>query len=371
MPEAFPLPDPITPEWLTKVLSLSGMLGTGAVTTVEQQPTAAFNSATSRLTLRFTDDVPASVPTHLILKSNIAEEWAREAGAEEVGFYTLVAALADHPRVIAPCYGAVHDESSGQSYLLLRDLSATHRPPVTREQLIGLVEAVPSDSAIAAVVETLADLHAYWWDNPLLHAGQFPVGYWSRTAERFQAYLEKRTNSWQHLIAREKSRLPEDVRALYQKVLACLPSYWERWLYPRFQASRHLTLVHGDAYFANFLCPQPPNGGPTYLLDWQSPGVDVGAYDLANLCATFWTSAERHENQREEQILRRYHDTLRAHGVSGYQWEDLLGDYQLGLIFWLLMPVQDAADGSSYDYWWPKMQCLVAAFRDWRCEERL
>jgi hypothetical protein len=133
----------------------------------------------------------------------------------------------------------------------------------------------------------------------------------------------------------------------------------------------HLTLVHGDAYFANFLCPRPPATGPTYLLDWQSPEVDVGGNDLVNLCATFWTSEQRHQGQRELQILRRYYATLQAHGVSQYSWEDLRTDYQHGLIFWLLMPVQDAADGSHKDYWWPKMQCLVAAFQDWHCEELL
>ena len=131
--------------------------------------------------------------------------------------------------------------------------------------------------------------------------------------------------------------MPEDVRALYDKVLVHLPSYWERLLYPRFQTTRHLTLIHGDAYFTNFLWPQPPAVGPTYLLDWQSPGVDIGGYDLANLCATFWTPQQRHEDQREEQILRRYYRALRTHGVNHYGWEDLRTDYQHGLIYWLLV----------------------------------
>ena len=72
-----------------------------------------------------------------------------------------------------------------------------------------------------------------------------------------------------------------------------------------------------------------------------------------------------------QQVLRRYHAALQAHGVKGYTWDDLVTDYQNGLIFWLVMPVQDGADGSWKDYWWPKMQCLVAAFRDWRCEALL
>lgn len=364
----FPIPDPITPDWLTAILGQSGVLRQGAVRTIEQEPTGAFNSATIRLSVRYSPDAPTDAPTRFILKRNISEEWARAAGAEEVRFYTLVATLTDHPRITVPCYAAAYDEDSGHSYLLLQDLSATHRPPITRDQQIGIVEGVPPAGSITGVVETLAQLHAYWWDHPLLDAGQFAVGYWSRTPEQFERYLQRRTTSWQRVIAREGSWLPEDMCALYEKMLAHLPSHWERYLKPRFQTRRHLTLTHGDAYFANFLCPEPPATGPTFLLDWQSPEVNIGGYDLANLCATFWTPEQRHEDQREERILRHYHATLQANGVNQYAWEDLLTDYQLGIIYWLLVPVQDAADGSRKDYWWPKMQCLVAAFRQWRCE---
>ena len=70
-------------------------------------------------------------------------------------------------------------------------------------------------------------------------------------------------------------------------------------------------------------------------------------------------------------MLRRYHAVLQRNGVQDYAWDDLLTDYRTGLIFWLLMPVQDGYDGSGKEYWWPKMQCLVAAFREWHCEQLL
>ena len=106
-------------------------------------------------------------------------------------------------------------------------------------------------------------------------------------------------------------------------------------------------------------------------LHWQSPVVDIGGYDLANLCATFWTPEQRQEGQREQKILRRYHWALQSYGVQGYSWDDLIADYQAGLIYWLLVPVQDRRDGAPKEYWWPKMQCLAAAFREWRCETLL
>jgi thiamine kinase-like enzyme len=338
---------------------------------VEQETTGAFNSATSHLFLRYSMDADPTIPTRLVLKRNISAEWGVDAGAEEVRFYTLIAALPDHPKIIIPCYAAAYDEESGDSYIVLQDLSATHQPPVTRDQQISLVDGVPPAIYTTAVMETLAQLHAYWWEHPFLETDRFTIGHWSRTAERFEQYINRRTASWSRLIAQEGVWFPDDLRALYEQVLAQLPFHWKRYLEPRFRTRRHLTLIHGDAYFANFLCPRPPASAPTYLLDWQSPGFDIGGYDLANLCATFWTSEQRHEGHREETMLRTYYATLQAHGVKDYAWEDLLTDYQLGLVFWVLIPVQDGADGARKEYWWPKMHCLIAAFRDWHCEDFL
>jgi hypothetical protein len=366
-----PVPDPVTPAWLTAVLGEGGLLGGAEVLSATNMETGAFNSATSRLQLRYSAGAAPDLPAQLILKRNISEPWAVEAGAAEVAFYRQVAALDPPPPAIVPCYAAAYDPASGDSYLLLLDLSETHAPPVTRDQLVSIVEAVPSAAAIERVVGTLAQHHAYWWDHPLLAAGAFEVGYWSRNAERFALYFERRRSAWENLLAHEASWFPAELRDLYERVFAHLREHWERYLEPRFRDNINLTLIHGDAYFANVLCPKDSAGGMTYLIDWQSPVVDIGGYDLANLCATFWTSQQRQEGQREQQILQHYHRTLQAYGVRDYTWDDLTTDYQTGLIYWLLVPVQDRQGGAPKEYWWPKMQCLVAAFREWRCETLL
>jgi thiamine kinase-like enzyme len=366
-----PVSEPITAELLTSVLRQSGVLGDGEVTAVETEGTGAFNSHTSRLLLQYSAGAPPDCPERLVLKQNVQDAWGKEAGMLEVKFYQLIASLPDHPTGIIPCYAAAYDEQSGNSYLLLHDLSETHRPPITRDQQIGIVEGVPSAVDIESVVDTLAHIHAYWWDHPKLGAEWFDVGYWTRNAERFEQYLQRRRTSWESLIANQKEWFPGELRELYEQVLDHLPGYWEQYLKPRFEAKRNLTIVHGDSYFANFLCPKTAGAGTTYLLDWQSPSVDIGGYDLANLIAAFWTSEQRHENQREVTILRRYHTILKQHGVSNYSWDELITDYKIGLIFWLLMPVQDSNGGSGKDYWWPKMQCVVAAFQEWDCDKLL
>lgn len=190
---------------------------------------------------------------------------------------------------------------------------------------------------------------------------------WETEFTPVERYIHYYINMWTQLLEITASDpLPEEVRSGYEACLKLLPRLWEKHLNPRFSSGKQLTLIHGDAYFSNFLVPRQ-RPGSTYLIDWQSPQVHIWGEDLANLLATFWTRAQRQEGQREEQALRRFYQTLIAHGVSAYSWNELLRDYRLGLIDWLFMPVWDAANGSSRDYWWPKMHCLFQAFQDWEC----
>jgi hypothetical protein len=357
----------VSAAWLGSLLQVAGRLPRGQVSQVACRPDPAFNSRLCWLELRYSGDLAGAPPVRLVLKRNLAVEWARAAGADEVRFYQLAAALDPAPPAIIPCAAAVI-EPGGDSCLLLHDLSETHAPPVSRDELVSVAASVPAQPALEQAIDALARHHAFWWDHELLHGGQFEVGFWTRDAGRLQLYLARRRAGWELLLAGEGDRLPHDIRALYEAALAGIERHWARLLEPRFSERRQLTLVHGDAYFSNILCPRA-GGGSAYLLDWQSPSVDLGGYDLANMLATFWTSEQRAAGSRELGALRRYHATLLAAGVRDYAWDDLARDYQTGLIFWLLMPVQDRFDGAPRDYWWPKMQCLAAAFREWSCLE--
>ena len=363
----FPIPASLTPYWLTMILRDAGFLPSGAVSSLDVIPTDAFNSRTSFLRLRYTADVPPNSPARLVLKRNTPETWSQSAGADEVRFYRLVAQLHDHPRVIPPCYAAETDPSSGDSFLLLQDLSQTHQPPITRDEQISIVHGVPPVADQESVIDLLAVLHAYWWDHPLLIQGEFEVGYWSRNSQRFNQYLDRRSAAWQRMVTTSGERPPEQIHSFYERLFKKLPGFFSAVLAPRFSSPRNLTLIHGDTYFCNFLCPVTPGSAPTYLVDWQSPSCDLAAYDLANLLAAYWTRDQRREENRESTLLRRYHNGLLSNGVHNYTWEDLIADYRAALIFWVLVPVQDGGDGSDWSYWWPKMQCLVAAFEDWNC----
>jgi hypothetical protein len=349
----------ITPEWLTAILHTHGALPQGRVVAVEQRGNDAFNSAIVHLSVAYSEDAPSTAPQQLFLKRNVEAEWAKRAGAEEVAFYKLVAPCAKDLPMIIHCYVAEYDEASGTSYILLQDVSETHTPPVTRAQLIAY-EGVPDQVQLEQVVDTVAQFHAFWWQHPLLNRDVTDMVEYYSDQQQAQKF-------WDSFIAVEGTWFPADLRAMYEEALASLPQLWERFLAPRIPTYTNMTMNHGDCYLSQFLCPNTPTFGPTYLVDFQGSNTDFGAYDLVFLFATFWTREQRKENNREVQMLHRYHEELQSHGVKGYSWDDLLIDYKVMLTYILFYPVWDQTNGSSKDYWWPKMQCLIAAYQDWEC----
>lgn len=369
MPPIIASPADITPANLTAILREAGTLPRGEVVAVAQRPNDAFNSRVAHLTLTYSGEVPATVPTRILLKRNLDVDWAVRDNATEVAFYRLVAPLAeDLPMLLRAC-AADHDPVSGRSQLLLPDLSETHVTPVERARVLAL-DGVPTETQLVGIVDALARFHAYWWQHPALGQEPLPLSGLYGDHAAYERFMGEISAEWAVFSETEGGAFPADLRALYEAAIPRLPDLWDRHLAARIPARRHVTLCHTDCYFNAFLCPRDP-AGTTYIIDWQGPMVEFAARDLNYLFANFWTSAQRREGQREERLLQRYHQGLLEHGVTGYAWADLLLDYRLMLIFRLFLPVWDAVNGSSRAYWWPKLQCLTAAYRDWRCAELL
>jgi hypothetical protein len=365
--------DELTPQWLTEVLRREGVLLAGSVVAIDKQPNSAFNSHTLHLTPIYSETQPGNAPARLLLKCSLPQAWAKRAGAREVGFYQMVQTLPDHPPVIVRCYDAVYDIAPdgeiGDSHILLDDLSESHVIPGPRDKQITLVDNLPTDDHLTQAVDALARFHAYWWQHPLLGIGAARLGAWCSDAEHFADETTRRRHAWVDLIANETEALPSQVTAIYERILVQLPYLWQTYFQPRLATFKDLTLTHGDSYLANFLCPRPGQQGNSYIIDWQGPEVYLGASDLVTMCATFWTREQRAESERELNVLRHYYRTLLENGVRGYAWEDLVRDYQYAIVDWLLVAVQDRLDGAGKSYWWPKMQCLIAAYEDWRVSD--
>lgn len=362
MPNALAATDPITPEWLTEALRGAGTLPTGSVVACEVGANDAFNSTAAHLTLTYSADAPADAPRRLFLKRNLDVAWAIESARDEVIFYQTVATLDSHPPMVIPCYLATFDAQRGASTLLLSDVSASHAPPLTRDDLLAS-HAAPDDAALGQAIDTLAGFHAFWWERPELGT-TFPLAGWYGDAGRFAAHVERRRGEWARFIAVEGAWLPANLRTLYEDALARLPDVWEAGLGARMTARRGVTLVQGDCYLTQFLIPRPGVSAPTYLIDFQGVGADLPPFDLLHLLVNFWTREQRQQNDRELLALRRYYAGLLACGVRDYRWDDLMASYRQILTIMLFYPVWDETNGSPRSYWLPKMRSLAAAYQD-------
>ena len=105
------------------------------------------------------------------------------------------------------------------------------------------------------------------------------------------------------------------------------------------------------------------------MVDFPAVSANRGAYDLVYLVATFETPAQRHERDREAKLLHHYLQTLHACGVGEYSWDALLLDYRLMIAYTIFDPLWDQTSGANQAYWWPKLCCLIDAYRDLECAE--
>ncbi len=140
----------MTPHELTMLFYKAGALKQGNVIEVETTENEAFNSHVQHLIVRYSADAVPHLPSALVSKQNVEADWGREAGRSEVAFYRLIAQDAQRFPMIIPHVVATYDEQTGDSLLLLQDLSATHHPPITRQQQINL-EGMPAETTLLAL----------------------------------------------------------------------------------------------------------------------------------------------------------------------------------------------------------------------------
>ncbi len=211
-------PQQVTPGWLTAVLRERGALPHGQVLRVTPgQPRSSFASSIWNLDIAYSGLASNHPPENLFLKCS---DPAAAPGVvdptrlqQEIVFYQSVAPEMAAPFII-PCYSAARDPHTGGSHILLEDVSATHVP----------VSIPPALQNYEQAVDTLAGLHAFWWDHPSLgkQIGSFPT-----PAERQQECVQAQqvTHAFMDYLG---DRLPPSWREIYLRVLPALPHLFQR-----------------------------------------------------------------------------------------------------------------------------------------------
>jgi hypothetical protein len=349
------LPPALDAAHLTAALQQAGVLGEGGrvVTVVIESQRPTVISRIMRLELVYEGDA-TDAPRSLFAKTGLPEraEIGWHGATRELAFYTQIAA-GMQPLLTPRCFAAHADEATKSWHLVLEDLNATHRPVPSQWPL-------PPDMATCArIVAARARFHAAWWDDPRLGTSIGAPGdasavdsHWPSFAARVPGFADRLGDN-----------LPRERRDLYERLLAAHPR-----LAARRAGSRGLTIAQGDSHVWNCMLPRD-GGGDVRIIDWDVWRVAPGTSELAYMMSVQWYPDWR--RRAEPALLDRYHETLLAHGVQGYDRDALAADYRLSTLWQLATPVLQEAYGVPALYWWNNLQRVLLAIDDLGCRDLL
>lgn len=255
------------------------------------------------------ENVPGSVVVKLpsSFEENRAQGVALGMFDAEIRFYSELG-----PKVsvgLPDIYYTEIESGTADFVIVMQDLSDL--------DMVDQVAGMTLEQALAAV-RVLAQIHAVWWDDVKNDSMAWIP---DMISERIAFVDELLTQILPVFTEGFSGYLPEGGLEVYQHFSGNYVN-----VNRKLTARSPWTLVHQDYRVENMLFG-PEGSGEVVVLDWQGIGRGPGSYDLAYILGGSMETELRREN--EEAIVRTYHDTLVAAGVSGYSFDELWQDYGL------------------------------------------
>ena len=297
--------------WLQGALEGRGP-DAASVASLEVEP-VAFSGATTdmaRLRISYGDDGepgPATLVGKIRGVRDVQVQMDQAMGLfeREALFYGN---LADEVPVRTPACYAIGD--GDETPLLLEDL-ADHR---MGDQMEGM-----SVADAEATIDSLADLHAAFWESdrltePWLAAPGEGI---------FAGMITQLVSSGAPALA---ERYGDQVPGEVMSAITDRAPAWNEILARLVEGPQ--TLVHNDARLDNLFFM---DDGTPCLIDWQVVARTRGTQDVGNLLAGSMDGDELSANW--ETLLRRYYDRLVANGVSGYSFDECTEHYRQSIVY--------------------------------------
>ncbi len=306
-------PDDITADWLSQVLQENGFAG-ARVGSLQRK---RIGTGQIGQCIRFTYDLetgPSDAPRSLVGKFASDDPTSRQTGVQlrnylkEVRFYQE---LQSQVQIGTPrCYHASIDGEGPDFALILEDLA----PGEPGNQLLGCNAAV----AKAAVLE-LVGLHAPSWNDESLRGNEWLGEPTPQTVAIGPALYGAQLPGF---IERYGPHLEADERDIIERVASSKG--------PPFELLGDVfSLVHVDYRLDNVMIDTNTSPIRVTTVDWQSITLGHPLSDVAYfLGAGLLPEVRRTE---EEGIVRAYHESLVATGVTDYPWDQAWNDYRRGV----------------------------------------
>ena len=332
----------ITPQWLTSALRSSGVLDQGAVVSCRAESIGeefGFASRVARFELTY-DPAVCPAPSSIIVKLPTSDpdqqrsDVLREKYIREAAFYSEIGPEAGIR--VPRCYYVSHDPSTASFVLLLEDLSDGRFGDAAKGWAIGDAELV---------VDSLAALHARWWDDPRLGGFKWLPSFASTISQQLDRLVQRREvflHRHGEVLPREIEELTVRIGPQHAPLFAALEGPPE-------------TLLHVDTHLDNLVFFDEEQGSRLVLFDWQGVARGRCVVDLALFLSGVSPELRR---KHETDLIERYEQGLIGRGVATYPRERLRADYRVAMLRWWVGTVNGL--GSTYAQSWTGRQLEVA-----------
>lgn len=316
--------DDITTDWLTS--AMANTVDGRSVALLDATPLEGVASFQGNL-IHAQIDAGAGSPSSIVVKMVPENEGLRGIGrqlgiyAREAAFYLTIGSDSGVRRPL--CYGAEIDPETGDSAVIMEDLSALR----TGNQMAGFTL-----SEAERAIDQYATLHARWWNDPRLASLDWlpPWNLPAMVAYLPQAFQQQAWPACAALFADTFGDAENKLGTLLGEQVAPLMNLI---------GTGPVTLVHGDARHDNLMFSD--DEAPPHIVDWQYVASGRGIVDVAYYLSQSGDPAV--VAPVEQTLVARYHAALEAQGATGYGWEECWADYRRLALYTLVYPIFTAA----------------------------
>ena len=312
-------PDDITPQWLTEALSSTGVPPNVVVTSLRIEPIAELTCAGQLARLHLSFSQPQStLPRTLVAKLHAPDEPLRAKTRPftpdkcEILFYQQ---LARETHLRTPhCYYSTMNVADGKYVRVLEDLA----PAKVGDQIRG---STAEEAALA--LRAIAGFHAHWWQSEKLEGFDWLVGSPTDSDTIARWVLDQYQSAFPIFVNKIGTLLTDAAKTFGEQLPEKLTNK------PQFEKPPE-TLVHGDFRLENVFFGASLGKPGFAVIDWQDISRGEGVSDVAWFIGGCLQVTSNRQLE-EQQLLKIYHETLKANGVNGYTSEACWEDYRLAM----------------------------------------
>lgn len=295
---------------------LLGLCDNDKIINISAVPKNSFTSNIFLIEIQYITNSEKHNKTVFLKNSNSdARNTYHDLCINEVDFYKNIKKY-PNVDVLPNCYYEEYNENTGQTVLVLEDLSKDYFS-------IPIADIKLED--ILSCCSTLSKFHSVFWNNNDLSERNSNH---HKTVSESKKMISTFFDDNLHLIP---CKWFENINAAYKIYVELLTDE-----YYRKQKTNNITLLNGDAHISNFMFSKKPNKQPK-MVDFQFQKIGIGCLDLAHL--TRKTTAVCKNKQDHEGVVRRYHDSLIEYGIKNYTYEQCFYDYQRCVATLILNPI--------------------------------